>query len=371
MNRPAHFRPLFLACAALAAAPAPADPPAAPPPSGAEAQPGEFTIPVERQRLFGITYTAVSRTPLRATIRAVGTVAVETALQWDCVSRLDGYVHELRVSSPGDAVAKGQVLMDVYSPDLLATENEFLDLLRMRDAAVKSGSAVAEQDARRLVASARERMRQWSVSDAQVDSLALTRKASEYLEISSPVDGIVEAIPVRQGRRVAAGDALVSVVGLSEVWVWADFYQEEIPLLRTGTPVSIAVSAYPGAAFAGRIALVDPFINEATRTSRVRVDVANADLRLRPDMYVDVELRLDQGEGLTVPAGAVLPTGRHNIVFVDKGEGRLEPRFVELGRKYGDRYAVIRGLSENERVVSSANFIVDAESKVQGALKSW
>jgi Cu(I)/Ag(I) efflux system membrane fusion protein len=371
MNPSTLVRPLLLAFAALAAAPAPADPAPAPATANAEPQPGEFTIPVDRQRLFGITYTTVARTPLRATIRAVGTVAVETQLQWDCVARLDGYVHELQVSSPGDIVAKGQVLMDVYSPDLLATENEFLDLLRMRDAAIKSGSAVAEQDARRLVASARGRMRQWNVSDAQIDSLALSRKASEYLAIASPVDGIVAAIPVRQGRRVAAGDALVSIVGLSAVWVWADFYQEEIPLLKAGVPVAVSASAYPGAVLQGKIALVDPFINEATRTSRVRIDVENADLRLRPDMYVDVELQLDQGEGLTVPVGAVLPTGRHNIVFVDRGDGRLEPRFVELGRKYGDRYAVARGLSENERIVSSANFLVDAESKVQGALKSW
>jgi Cu(I)/Ag(I) efflux system membrane fusion protein len=371
MNPSALFRPLLLSVAARAAAPAPADPASAPASANAEAQPGELTIPVERQRLFGITYTTVARTPLKATIRAVGTVAVETQLQWDCVARLDGYVHELHVSSPGDVVAKGQVLMDVYSPDLVATENEFLDLLRMRDSAVKSGSAVAEQDARRLVASARERMRQWNVSDAQIDSLALSRKASEYMAIASPVDGVVSAIPVRQGRRVAAGDALVSLVGLSQVWVWVDFYQEEIPVLRPGARVTISVSAYPGARFPGQIALVDPFINEATRTSRVRIDVENADMRLRPDMYVDVDLQLDQGEGLTIPLGAVLPTGRHNIVFVDKGDGRLEPRFVELGRKYGERYAVTRGLSENERIVSSANFLVDAESKVQGALKSW
>jgi Cu(I)/Ag(I) efflux system membrane fusion protein len=366
--KPSSLGPiLILACAALAGAPAARASGDLP----SEAQPGELTIPADRQRLFGITYVTVEKTPLRATIRAVGSVAVETQLQWDCTARTDGYVHELRISSPGDVVARGQVLMDLYSPDLLATQNEFLDLLRMRDAAIKSGSPVAEQDARSLVESARARMRQWNVSDAQIDALALSRKASEYMALASPVDGIIAAIPVRQGRRVATGDPLVSVVGLSAVWVWADFYQEELPVLRPGVPVVVTTSAYPGATFPGKISLVNPFMNEATRTTRVRIDVDNADLRLRPDMYVDVELQLDEGLGLTVPVGAVLPTGRHNIVFVDKGDGRLEPRFVELGRKYGDRYAVARGLSENERVVSSANFLVDAESKVQGALKSW
>jgi Cu(I)/Ag(I) efflux system membrane fusion protein len=362
-------RTLLILSLAAAAAPVPAR--SADGDAAAAEQPGEFQIAPDRQRLFGVTYATVERTPLRATIRAVGTVAVQTGLQWDCVARLDGYVHELRVSSPGGDVTRGQVLMDIYSPDLLATENELLDLLRMKDAAEKSGSAETAESARRLVASARERMRQWNVPDEQIDALVLTRQASQYLTLTSPVDGIVESVPVHQGRRVSAGDELVSIVGLSAVWVWADFYQEDIPVLKPGAAVSITSSAYPGLSLPGRISLVDPFINESKRTSRVRIDVGNADRRLRPDMYVDVELQLDEGAGLTVPVGAVLPTGRHDVVFVDKGDGRLQPRFVELGRKFGDRFAVTRGLSEGERVVSSANFLVDAESKIQGALKSW
>jgi len=133
----------------------------------------------------------------------------------------------------------------------------------------------------------------------------------------------------------------------------------------------ITSSAIPGLSVAGRIAVVDPFINEAKRTGRARIDVDNSDSKLRPDAYVDVALLLDEGQGLTVPADAVLPTGEHNIVFVDKGSGRLEPRFVQLGGKFGDVYRVTGGLQAGERVVSSANFLVDAESKVQGALKSW
>jgi membrane fusion protein, copper/silver efflux system len=135
--------------------------------------------------------------------------------------------------------------------------------------------------------------------------------------------------------------------------------------------VSITSSALPGEKLTGKIALVDPFLNETKRTGRVRVNVENPELKLRPDMYVDVELTLDRGEALTVPANAVLPTGKHHIVFVDKGSGKLEPRFIEVGGKFGDVYSVTSGLKEDERVVSSANFLIDAESKVQGALKSW
>jgi Cu(I)/Ag(I) efflux system membrane fusion protein len=189
--------------------------------------------------------------------------------------------------------------------------------------------------------------------------------------LSSPFDGIVLELMTNQGSRVMPGDHLVDVADLSVVWVWAEFYQEELPLVRAGQPVSITTSAYPNEKLEGKIALLDPFLDNTKRTGRVRIDVDNREGKLRPDMYVNVELSLDFGEGLTVPVGAVLPTGEHNIVFVDKGAGKLEPRFIELGRKFGDRYAVTSGLAQGDRVVSSANFLIDAEAKVQGALKSW
>jgi len=167
------------------------------------------------------------------------------------------------------------------------------------------------------------------------------------------------------------GDHLVDVADLSGVWIWAEFYQEELAQVKPGMAVSITTSALPGEVLTGKIALVDPFINEMKRTGRVRIEVANPDFKLRPEMYVDVELAVDRGEALTVPFGAVLPTGKHHIVFVDKGGGKLEPRFIEVAGKSGDVYAVTSGLQEGERVVASANFLIDAESKVQGALKSW
>jgi Cu(I)/Ag(I) efflux system membrane fusion protein len=181
----------------------------------------------------------------------------------------------------------------------------------------------------------------------------------------------VQDIPIDQGSKVMIGDRLAALADLSVVWVWAQFYQDELPLLKTGLPVTITSSSYPGEKYDGKISLVDPFINDASRTGRVRVDVKNPDLKLRPDMYVDAELTMNLGAGLAVPIGAVLPTGRHDIVFLDKGEGRLEPRFVELGRKYGDFYELKSGLNKDERVVTSANFLIDAEAQVQGALKSW
>lgn len=334
-------------------------------------QPSEFTVPLDRQQLIGVTYAKVVRGPLQSTIRTVGTVAVDKQRHWDYVARVDGYVQNLKVFAPGEVVEKGQELMDIFSPDLVATQNEFLDLVRMRDQAEKNGSMATKENAERLLASARQRLSRWNLTEAQIDTIATARASTDVLQLTSPFRGVVQTIGVDQGRRVMTGDHLVDVADLSGVWVWVDFYQEELTQVKPGMSVSITSSALPGEKLTGKIALVDPFLNETKRTGRVRVNVENPELKLRPDMYVDVELTLDRGEALTVPANAVLPTGKHNIVFVDKGSGKLEPRFIEVGGKFGDVYSVTSGLKEDERVVSSANFLIDAESKVQGALKSW
>jgi len=334
-------------------------------------QPHEFSIPLDRQQMIGVTYATVGTQPLRRTIRTVGLVAVTSAKHWDYVARVDGYVHNLNVAAPGDPVKKGQALMDLYSPDLVATEEEYVDLLRMRDNGRRSPNAATAETAERLLAGARARLKQWNISDAEIDAVEKTGAAEEFLRLNSPVDGLVEEVAVHEGRHVAVGDHLVDLVDLSSVWVWAEFYENELPLLQPGLAVTITGAALPNLSIPGRIAVIDPFLNERKRTGRVRIDVENADFRLRPNAYVDVTLALDEGTGLTVPVDAVLPTGEHNIVFVDKGAGRLEPRFVQLGGKFGEIYHVTGGLAAGERVVSSANFLVDAESKVQGALKSW
>jgi Cu(I)/Ag(I) efflux system membrane fusion protein len=334
-------------------------------------EPREFTIAPDRQQLIGVTYATAEVRPLRRTLRAVGLVASTSAKHWDYVARVDGYVHSLGVLAPGDRVEKGQVLMDLYSPDLVATENEYVDLLHMRDNSRRERNTATADNAERLLAAARARLEQWNISEVQIDAVEKTGAAVQYLPLTSPVSGVVEEVAVHQGRHVAVGDHLVDLVDLSSVWVWAEFYENELPLLKPGLPVMVTGSALGNTPVKGSIAVVDPFMSSLKRTGRVRIDVDNTDLRLRPDAYVDVSLELDEGEGLTVPVDAVLPTGRHNIAFIDKGAGRLEPRFLQLGAKYGDFYHVTGGLRAGERVVSSANFLVDAESKVQGALKSW
>ena len=338
--------------------------------SKAAEKPREFVVPVERQQQIGVTYATVQTKPLTHTIRAVGRVVPETQRIWRVVSRTNAYVQELGVSAAGDLVKKNQVLMKLYSPELLTTQRELIDLLRTRDRS-SAGAHSAHEDFQRLIDSAERRLKLWNITDEQIAELERTRQPQESLPILSQVDGVVQSLPVTQGASVAAGTPLVEVADLSVVWVWGEFYQDELPMLKVGQESTVSSSSYPGEKFPGQITVVDPFIDQAKRTGRVRGDIQNPERKLKPDMYVDLLLEMDMGRSLVVPVSAVMPTGQRNIAFVDKGQGKLEPRFLELGGKYGDVYAVKSGLTEGERVVASANFLIDAESKIQGALKSW
>ena len=267
-----------------------------------EAQPSEFTVPVERQQQSGVTYSTITNRPLKKTIRTVGIIAYDKQRHWDYVARVEGYVDKLFVFSPGELVESNAPLLTLYSPDLLTTENEFTDLLKARDQArAKGEQTVLAQSTGRLVESARQRLRLWNITDAQIAELQKTRKPEEYLTLYSPFKGVVQKIGVDQGRKVMIGDRLVDVVDLSVIWVWAQFYQDELPMLKRDLPITITSSSYPGEKFNGKISVIDPFINDATRTARVRIDVENPDLKLRPDMYVNAELKMDMGEGLAVP----------------------------------------------------------------------
>jgi len=338
------------------------------PSSGGDTGPHEFVVPVERQQQIGVTYAMVKRGPLHHTIRAVGGVEPDLQRHWAFVARVDGYVQELFVPSAGQVVEKDAPLMSLYSPDLLTTSRELAMLLRMRDEAKTKDARAAPQ---RLIAAAESRLRQWNITDEQVAELERKGQPTEALTLRSPFRGVVQAVPARQGVNVKVGDHLIDIADLSVVWVSAEFYESELSMLQTGQAVTVTTSAYPNDRFEGKVAVINPFLEQAKRTAKVRIDLPNPDFKLRPGMYANVELGMDMGEGLTVPVSAVMPTGSREIAFVDKGGGKLEPRVVQLGEQIGDHYEVKSGLAEGERVVASANFLIDAESKVQGALKDF
>ena len=357
--------------------------------------PGEIAIPLERQQQFGVTCATVAKISLRQSIRAAGKVAYDKQRRWVLAARAEGYIQKLQISSAGDWVEKTKPLMVIDSPALRHAQEELLDLLPSRDPSKPRRGPAATQEPQKHAAAesrdahpptnppalmqddvnaleaARGRLLSWGMTRNQVTELEQSHVARDTFTLFSPCQGVVQDLPVEQGQRVCIGDRLVDIVDLSAVWVWAEFYEDQLAVLAKGLPVTITSPSFPAEKFEGKITAVDPFMNEALRTVRVRIEVANPDLKLRPAMYVDVQLTLGMGESLAVPVDAVLPTGQHNVVFIAKGEGRFEPRFIELGGKYGEFYEVKSGLKETERVVTSATFLIDAEAKVQGALKSW
>ena len=333
--------------------------------------PSEFSVPITRQQQIGVTYGAIEKRPFTHTVRSAGIVAADKQRRRDYVSRVEGYIERLFIFSRGELVEKDAPLLTIYSPDLLTTQTEFVDLLRTRDELSNKGDRMVLEGAQRLIDSARQRLRLWNITEQQIQELEKTRKPQQNLTLHSPFKGVVQELGVDQGQRVMVGERLVEIADLSVIWVWAQFYDNELAMLTNGLPVTITAPAYPGEKFNGKITVIDPFINDALRTGRVRIDVENHSLKLLPEMYVDVEITMDMGTALAIPVSAVLPTGQRYVVFLDKGEGKLEPRFVEVGRKYGESYELLSGAKENDRVVTSANFLIDAEAKVQGALRSW
>src|SRR6516225_5685882 len=337
-------------------------------------KPGEFSVPVERQQQIGVTYASAERRPIQLSIRSVGVLEPDQAKIFEYVARVDGYIQDLKVTSPGEQVNAGEPLVTIYSPDLRSTEQELVNLLNERD----RGGSRASLD--QVIESSKQRLRQWNVSDQEINALEKSRKAAETLVLRSPLAGVVEDVPMKQGMSVKTGDRLFGVMDLSRLWLWADFYENEVGLLRVGQKLDISFPAFPDKKFEGQIGAIDRRLDAMKRTTRVRIDLDNPQEELRPGMFANVELKIDGGEGLTVPVDAVLPTGARSLVFVDKGAGKLEPRFIRVGRSFSQTDSnggeatyneVLEGLSEGERVVSSANFLIDAESRIQGALKTW
>jgi RND family efflux transporter MFP subunit len=342
--------------------------------SDAENKPTEFSVPVARQQQIGVTYAEVENRPLQFVIRSVGMLEADAGKAFDYTARVEGYIQDLAVTSPGERVTEGQPLMTIYSPDLRSTEQELVNLLNERDRGGTGRASIND-----LIDSARQRLRLWNVNDREIRELEKTRQPSDRLVLRSPFDGIVQDVPMRRGGSVKVGDRLAQVLDLSRLWLWAEFYENEIEFLREGQPIEMTLNAFPNQVFGGQISAINPMVDALKRTTRVRIDVPNPKGLLRPGMFANVEIRVDQGQGLTIPYNAVLPTGSRSLVFVDKGSGKLEPRFIEVGRslsllennRQATYYHVLSGLTDGERVVASANFLIDAESKIQGAVKNW
>ena len=334
----------------------------------------EFIVPVQRQQQIGVTYAEVRSRHIRVDIRSVGTLEADQGQIFECVSRVDGYIEQLHVTSPGERVVVGQPLVMIYSPDLRAPEQELVNLLKVQ---VNGSVGPASMD--QLIDSARRRLLLLNVSQSEISELERTGQPTDQLLLRSPLDGTVSDAPMKVGMGVKRGDTLMSVLNLSRLWLWASLYENEVGLLQEGQPVTVTLPAFPDRVFEGKIGVISPTIDSVKRTARVRIDIPNPDGRLRPGMYANIVVAIDVGEGLTIPSDAVLPTGSRMLVFVDKGSGKLQPRFIQVGRQFVDLagpnqeryYQVTSGLRNGERIVSSANFLIDAEAQLQGAVQDF
>ena len=339
--------------------------------SAKESKTAEFTVPVERQQQMGVTYSEARLRPIRLDLRSVGTIEVDKAHTFDCVSRVDGYVEQLLVTSPGEHVVAGQPIMTIYSGDLRAPEQEFLNLLK-----VQSNGSVPTTWRDQALEAARRRLKYLNVSPTQIFELEQTQQTTDRVLFVSPCDGVVSEAPMKVGTSVKCGDKLMTLLNLSHLWLWASFYENEIELLKEGQPVTISLPAFPGRLFRGNISVVSPTIDPANGAVKVRIDLPNPDDQLKPGMHADVIAEVDAGKGITIPFDSVLPTGSRMLVFIEQGIGKLEPRFIQVGRQFADLtdqsrkrfYEVTSGLREGDRVISSANFLIDAEAQIQGAL---
>jgi RND family efflux transporter MFP subunit len=319
----------------------------------------QVKISPERQQLIGIKTAPVKSQPIHKLIKAVGRVDYAEPNISIVNLKFDGWVEKLFVNSTGRAVRRGEPLFDIYSPDLVSAQQEYL-------IALKAGKTFG--DASSILKSAREKLRLWDVTDSQVDALGRTGQSTKTITIYSPGSGIVIEKNVLQGQKIMAGENLFKIADLSRVWILGEIYEYELPFIKTGQEAKISLSYYPGESFAGRITYIYPYLKPETRTNQIRIEVANPGLKLKPEMFADLEIHVDYGTKLTVPTDAVLDAGETKIVFVAKGDGYFEPREVKLGVKGQDMVEVLGGLSDGENVVTSANFLIDSESSLKAAL---
>jgi Cu(I)/Ag(I) efflux system membrane fusion protein/cobalt-zinc-cadmium efflux system membrane fusion protein len=350
---------------------------APPPPSSApEAQTdapprGDVTIDPQRQQLIGVRLASVTREPIAGSVRTTGVVRYDETRMADVNVKLDGWIRDLYVDYTGQPIQRGQPLFTLYSPDLLATQNEYLLALKTREQMQTSQVADAREYADRMVEAARQRLALWDLPSEELATLERTRMPREAITFRSPVSGYVLEKTALKGMHVMPGQTLYKVADLSVVWVEADVYEQELAFARVGQAATVTLDAYPGESFLGRAIYIYPFVEENTRTVKVRFQFANRGSRLKPGMFANVEMQGTGGAGLTVPADAVLDSGKQQVVFVAEGDGRFTPRSVKIGRRLGDRTQILEGVKEGEQVAVGANFFLDSESQLRAGLQNY
>jgi len=336
-------------------------------PSSAE---GTVKVSAEKMQMLGVKTEVVATRELVRTVRAVGTLQVDERQLHAIAPKFEGWIERLHVDTTGQPVARGQALMEVYSPDLVTAQQEYLIAWRGVES-VRNGMPEIQASMRQLAAGALERLRNWDISEEDVRQLQQEGRARQTITLRSPVSGVVLEKPALKGMRFMPGETLYRISNLSSLWLLAEVFEQDLALVRPGQAARITVNAYPGQVFDGKVAFVYPTLTAETRTARVRIELANRDGRLKPAMYASVELLAGGKKALTVPDSAVLDSGTRRIVLVQRGEGQFEPRPVKLGARADGYVEVLEGAKAGESVVTSANFLIDSESNLRAALGTF
>jgi membrane fusion protein, copper/silver efflux system len=330
--------------------------------------PGMVMVSQQNQQLLGIKTAVVERRAMAQTIRTVGSVTYDETRVSRVHSKIDGWVEKLYVNYTGKLVKKGQPLFTLYSPELVATQQEYLLALKARERLANSSIPEVRAGAVSLVQASKSRLSLWDVSDDQIHEMEKTGEFKKALTLYSPYSGFVIKKDINEGMKVMPEKELYTIADLSNVWVNVDIYEYDIPLIKVGQSASLNLSYDPAQAFTGKVSYIYPYLDEKTRTLKVRLEFPNPDFKLKPDMYVNAEIKVDAGKHLAVPEDAVVNSGIRKVVFVDKGSGHFESKEVKLGAKMNDYYQVLSGLEEGEKVASSSAFLLDSESRLSEAM---
>jgi RND family efflux transporter MFP subunit len=332
--------------------------------------PGSVQINPYKQQLIGVTYGQVTAEPVTQTIRTVGKLTYDETKLSHVHAKFEGYIERVHVDFTGQLVKKGQPLIDIYSPELVSTQQEFLIAAKAKDTLGANQFKEISSNALSLYDSARERLRLWDISDEQINEIERRGTPMKTLTLYSPINGFVLTRNALKGQRILPDTELYTMADQSTIWVLADVYEYEASKVRIGQPATMTLSYFPGETFRGKVTYINPQLDATTRTLKVRIDVLNSNLKLKPDMFANVELGIDYGQQLSVPEEAVLDSGSKQIVFVAHDGGYFEPRPVQLGQKVNERYIILSGLKAGEKIVTSGNFLIDAESQLKSALSS-
>lgn len=326
--------------------------------------------PVTTQNM-GVRTEPVRRAALARTIRTVGLVAFDEPRQYSINSKSDGWVERLHVNQEGQPVKKGQPLLEIYSPELVAAQHEYLLALRGYQRLADSTLPQVAENARRLLDASRTRLRYWDISEKQIAALEQSGEARKTLTLYSPQGGVVTMKRVLEGMRVMAGEELLQIADLSRVWVNAEIYEYELPWVKVGQTARVELPFAPDQVLSGKITYIYPFVQNETRTVRARIEFPNPGLALKPEMYANVLIDTAAvPDALAVPENAVLKSGKGQTVFVALGEGKFEPRAVVTGVTNDEGLVqILSGLKDGEQVVTSAQFMLDSESKLREAIE--